>query len=139
MGARLQNYALVALAAFTAVAGTAVALAGGAPRDVDYLNLCCRTMAGPLDASRCAVAIDPAVAGCTGSAAAVAARRFGRARDAVARAIASPETEKAELRHAVHALERTRRFGLRIAAYDPCGDALALLASHAVAMITARR
>jgi hypothetical protein len=127
------------VAAGTAVAGTAIALSGGEPRDVDYLNLCCRTVAGPLDASRCAVSIDPAISGCTGPAAAVAERRFARARDAVDRAIAHPETEKTELRHAVHILERTRRLGQRLASVDSCGDALALVASHAVAMITARR
>src|SRR5207253_2688062 len=93
----------------TVAAGTAIALSGGAPRDVDYLNLCCRRMAGPLDASRCAISIDPAITGCTGPAAAVAARRFGRARDAVERAIANPDAEKTELRRAVHVLERTRR------------------------------
>ncbi|HLY37165.1 MAG TPA: hypothetical protein VKU61_03975 [Candidatus Binatia bacterium] len=123
----------------TVAAGTTIALSGGAPRDVDYLNLCCRTMPGPLDASRCAVSIDPKIAGCTGPAVAVAERQFALARDAVERAIADPNAEKAELRRAVHVLERTRRLGHRIAAFDPCGDALALVASHAVSMITGRR
>jgi len=123
----------------TAMAGTAIALSGGAPRDVDYLNLCCVTMPGPLDASRCAVAIDPKISGCTGPAMAVAERRFSLARDDVGRAIASPDREKIELRHAVHALQRVRRLGARIAEFDPCGDSLSLLASYAVSMIQGRR
>jgi len=123
----------------TAGGVTAIASSGGDPRDVDYLNLCCRTAPAPLDASRCAVSVVPTIAGCRGPVAAVAARRFARARAAVERAIEAPERADVELRHAARALERVRRIGLRLAAKDPCGDALALVASHAVAMIDARR
>jgi hypothetical protein len=129
----------ISVPAGSVAAGTTIALSGGAPRDVDYLNLCCRTMPGPLDASHCAVAIDPKIAGCRGPAVAVARHRFALARAAVDRAIAHPDAENAELRRAVHILERTRRLGHRIAAHDPCGDALALVSSHAISMITARR
>ena len=43
---------------------TAVARTAGALKDVDYLNLCCRSAATPFDAARCAVGIDPGIAGC---------------------------------------------------------------------------
>jgi len=122
----------------TAAGVTAIASSDGETRDVDYLNLCCRAAPAALDASGCAVSVEPAIAGC-GPVAAGAARRFARARAAVARAIAAPERADVELRHAARALERVRRIGLRLAAKDPCGDALALVASHAVAMIDARR
>jgi len=129
----------ISVPAGTVAAGTAIAFSGGAPRDVDYLNLCCVTMPGPLDASRCAVSIDPKVAGCTGPAARVAAHRFVLARAPVERAIADPNAEKAELRRALHILARTRKLGHRIAAFDPCGDSLALVSSYAISMITGRR
>jgi hypothetical protein len=69
----------------------------------------------------------------------VAEHRFALARAAVERAIADPNAEKAELRRALHILARTRKLGHRIAEFDPCGDALALVSSHAIAMITGRR
>jgi hypothetical protein len=129
----------VVLPVGTADGVTAIASSDGELRDVDYLNLCCRTVPASLDASRCAVSVLPSIAGCHGPVGAVAARRFARARAAVERAIAAPERADVELRHAARTLERVRRMGLRLAAKDPCGDALALVASHAVAMIDARR
>src|SRR5437660_1036394 len=67
----------VAVSAGGAVGVTAIARSEGALRDVDYLNLCCRTAAGPFDAARCALAVDPAIAGSAGPLPAPAVREFG--------------------------------------------------------------
>ena len=120
-----------------AVGVTAIARSGGALRDVDYLNLCCRAGAAPFDAARCALAVDPKIAGCAGPLPAAAVRKFARARAAILRAAADPSHAKREVRRANRALDRVRRIARRLADTDACGDALGLIVSHAVATIEA--
>ena len=127
----------VAVSAGGAVGVTAIARSEGALRDVDYLNLCCRTAAGPFDAARCALAVDPAIAGCAGPLPAAAVRKFGRARAAILRAAADPRHAKREVRRADRALDGIKRIARRLAGTDACGDALGLVVSHAVATIEA--
>jgi len=121
----------------TAIGVTAIARSGDELRDVDYLNLCCRAAAAPFDASRCALAIDPVIAGCSGRLP-TAVRRFDRARAAMAQAVAHPERRR-YLRRARRALEHVRHAAVRLARTDDCGDVLGLLADHALAMIDAGR
>jgi hypothetical protein len=116
---------------------TAIARSGGALRDVDYLNLCCRAGRAPFDAARCALAVDPAVAGCAGRLPAAVVRKFGRARAAILHAAADPSHARREVRRANRALDGVRRIARRLAGTDACGDALGLIVSHAVAMIEA--
>jgi hypothetical protein len=123
---------VIGVAAGTAEGTTAVASSAGELRDVDYLNLCCRTAAAPLDAVRCAVAVDPVIAGCGRRLPAVVARRFATARAALAHAVANPDRAHTDVRRARRAMSRVRRTGQRLARTDDCGDVLALVASHAL-------
>jgi hypothetical protein len=116
----------------TAQGTTAVASSAGELRDVDYLNLCCRTAAAPLDSARCAVAVDPTIAGCGRALPAVVARRFVTARAALAHAVVNPDRAHVDVRHARRAMSRVRRTGQRLARKNQCGDTLALIASHAL-------
>lgn len=116
----------------TADGTTAVASSAGELRDVDYLNLCCRTAAAPFDAARCAVAIDPIIAGCSKPLPAAVAHRFATARAALAHAVANPDRARADFRRARRAMNHVRRTGQRLARTDECGDTLALIASHAL-------
>jgi len=127
----------VAVPVGSAAGVTVVARSGGALRDIDYLNLCCRTGAAPFDAARCALAIDPAIAGCTRPLPAAAVKKFGRARAAILRAAADPRRAKREVRRANRSLDAVRRIARRLADTDACGDALGLVVSHAVTTITA--
>ena len=127
----------VAVPVGTAAGVTVVARSGGALRDVDYLNLCCRTGAAPFDAARCALAIDPSIAGCAAPVPAALVRKLGRAREAIIRVAADPRHAKREVRHAKRALDGAKRIARRLAATDACGDALGLIVNHAAATIDA--
>jgi len=129
----------VGVAVGDAVGATAIGRSGGALRDVDYLNLCCRAAAAPFDAARCALAVDPTIAGCAGRLPAAVGRKFGRARAAIQRAAADPGRAGREVRRASRALDRVKRIAQRLAATEPCGDALALVVSHALTTIEAGR
>jgi hypothetical protein len=126
---------IVGVAVGTAAGTTAVASSAGELRDVDYLNLCCRTAAAPFDASRCAVAIPPAVAGCGRALPLAVEHRFAAARTALAHAVANPDHARADFRRARHAMNHVRRTGQRLARTNQCGDTLALIASHALDML----
>lgn len=109
----------------TASGATVLARGGGELRDVDYLNLCCRSGAGLFDAARCAVAIDPAVSGCT------VPRRVRRQLAAAERLIGGAEPSVRAVRRARKKLRAIQRQARRIADRDACGNALGLVASHA--------
>jgi hypothetical protein len=123
---------IVGVAVGTAQGTTAVASSAGELRDVDYLNLCCRTAAAPLDSARCAVAVEPAIAGCGRALPAIVARRFATARAALAHAVVNPERAHADVRRARRAMSHVRRTGQRLGRNNQCGDTLALIASHAL-------
>ncbi|MCW5893195.1 MAG: hypothetical protein KIT14_21990 [bacterium] len=115
----------------TASGATVLARGNGALRDVDYLNLCCRSGAGLFDAARCALAVDLAVSGCT------VPRRVRRLFAAADRLVASGEPTKRAVRRARRSLFKVRQKARRMAARDACGNALGLVASHAEAMLAA--
>jgi hypothetical protein len=121
------------------VAGsTLLAWGGGDLRDVDYLNLCCVAADDPLGAARCAVQVDLAAAGC----AAVPRRAehgFEAARARVDRAIEAPGRARRLLGRAARKTNRARKAGQKLAATDPCGNALGLVASHAGDVLRAAR
>lgn len=121
-----------------AAGATALARGGAELREVDYLNLCCRAAPADLDASRCALAVDLSVAGCSALPAG-AVRAFARARALVATAAAEPARARRLLGYAARKLRRVRRLGRRLAARDACGFALALVASHALEVVAAER
>jgi hypothetical protein len=123
--------AAVDLPAGTAAATTLVAGARGDVRDVDYLNLCCRTQPGALDATRCALAADLAASGCD-TVPRAARRTWSRARALVDEAAASPDRAPALLRRAARRLRHVRAVARRLAKRDRCGFALGLMASHAL-------
>ena len=103
---------------------------GGELGEVDYLNLCCVSDAGPLAAAACSVAFDPAASGCAGLPDG-ATRKVERAREKVARAAAEPGAAAKLLHKAGKQMRRLRSLGRRIAGRNDCGFALGLMASHA--------
>jgi hypothetical protein len=120
----------------TATGATSLARAGGALRDVDYLNLCCRAAAAPLAAARCALAVDLRIAGCTSVRVPASARaRFARARARIEGAAADSARADRLTRRAVRALQKVRAQGRRLARRDDCGYAIGLVASHALAVL----
>jgi hypothetical protein len=128
----------VSVPANTAVGAILRAEANGGLRDIDYLNLCCRSDATPLAAARCALAVPLHIAGCRLYRVPVAARaEFARARALVGRAIAEPGHAKAFTQRAVRALSQVRERGRQLARRDDCGFAIALIASHALATLGA--
>ena len=109
-----------------------LARGGGSLRDVDYLNLCCQADGTVLAAARCALAVDLGIAGCTSIRVPASARvAFEHARRLVERAAVDPARSAALRARAMHALERVRQRGRRVAARDPCGYAIALIATVA--------
>jgi hypothetical protein len=116
-----------------AAGGVVLARGNGSLRDVDYLNLCCQADGTTLAAARCALAVDLRIAGCTSIRVPAAARAaFERARRLVEHAAVDAARSAALQARATHALERVRQRGRRVAARDPCGYAIALIATVAV-------
>jgi len=118
----------VVVAVGEATGATAIARAGEDLKDVDYLNLCCRSTPAAGDDARCAVAVDLSVAGCRRVPAA-ASRAFRRAGRLLARAAADGGAPRL-IERSRRALERVRAAGQRLARRDPCGNALGLVARH---------
>ena len=116
---------------------TAIARTGGALKDVDYLNLCCRSVATPLDAARCAVGVDPGIAGCTVHVPAAIGAALARARNLIEHADGHPTRARADARKAARALGKMRRIARHLSERDVCGDALSLIASQALASVAA--
>jgi hypothetical protein len=122
--------AIVAVTAGTAVATTLRGRLGAELREVDYLNLCCVSVPGPLDAAACAVAVDAGASGCA-SVPGRAARKLERARLRVAEAVADADVARRRLKKAARLAAKLRASGQKIARHDDCGFALGLMASHA--------
>jgi len=127
----------VAVPAGSAVGATIIARAGSALKDVDYLNLCCESAAIPLGAARCALAVDPAVAGCSRALPRSFTSALAKARAAIDLAVSNPGQAKPALRRAAKRANRLRAIARRFAQSDPCGDTLGLMVSHAQAMLRA--
>ena len=120
----------------TAMAATLLASGGGGLRDVDYINLCCRSDTEPLAAARCALDVDARIAGCTTARVPSAlAAELAHARRLVDRAATDPASARRLVRRAKHLLTKMRDRGRRLAAKDDCGDSLALIASHALSTL----
>ena len=120
----------------SAAGATLIARDGGALKDVDYLNVCCRSAAAPFDAAGCALMVEPSVAGCARTIPHAFVTSLANARDLVAQASAHPGAAK-PVKRAVRALRRMRSVARRIAKSDPCGDALGLVATHAITVLRA--
>ena len=112
----------------------------GGLRDVDYLNLCCRSDTEPLAAARCALGLDPRmIAGCTTARVpALVAAEFAHARRLIERAATEPARSRRFVRRAKRVLAQMRDRGRRLAAKDDCGDSVALVASHALSTLGAQ-
>jgi len=124
----------------TAMGATLLASGGGGLRDVDYLNLCCRSDTEPLAAARCALGVDPRmIAGCTTARVpALVAAEFAHARRLIERAATEPARSRRFVRRAKRVLAQMRDRGRRLAAKDDCGDSVALVASHALSTLGAQ-
>ena len=123
----------VAVPVNTAVGAIMRAEGGGELRDIDYLNLCCRSDTTPFAAARCALSVPLHIAGCGSTPVPTATRTaFTRARNLVNRAIAEPTRANAFRKRAIHALSQVRDRGRRLAKRNECGFGIALIASHAL-------
>jgi hypothetical protein len=101
--------------------------------EVDYLNLCCVTDAGPLAGATCSVVFDPEASSCALPDKAV--HKVQRAAELVGQASEQPAAAAKFLRKAGKQMRRLRSLGQKIAKRDDCGFALALMASHAADVI----
>lgn len=120
----------VAVPAGTAAGATVIARQGTELRDVDYLNLCCADTADALAGVRCALGVDLAVTGCASR---LIPKRARAAYAAAGRLLPrAGGGDPRSMRRAVRRMEVVRQAGRRLAPRDPCGNALALVASHAV-------
>jgi hypothetical protein len=127
-----------AVPAGSAVGATLIARDGDALKDVDYLNVCCRSTVAPFDAATCALDVDPAsVAGCGHALPRAFETALEKARSLVAQAAADPTVARASAKRGVRALRHMRTIARKVAASDPCGDALALVATHAITVLRA--
>lgn len=122
---------VVTVPAGAALGATTIARAGDAPKDVDYLSLCCDGAPAALDAAHCALAVDPAIAGCRAAVPPGIALRFARARRLAERAAAEPAHAGALARKAARVLGRLVTRARRLAERDDCGFTLGLIANHA--------
>lgn len=117
----------------TAVGVTVLARDGDEPRDVDYLNLCCVDGSAPLDALRCALQVEPDLAGCDVRIPRKATRAFAKARvladDAWRHGGALTSRQR---RRIARQLAKVQDVGRRLVGRDLCGNTLALLARHAL-------
>ncbi|MGH7896138.1 MAG: hypothetical protein ACREQL_15810 [Candidatus Binatia bacterium] len=121
----------------TTAGATLLAREGPDLKDVDYLNLCCRTMVAPFDAVRCALAIDPAVAGCAEPVPSKFVAALLKARALVDQAAADAVFATPAVKHAAKALRRMKTIARKLAKSNQCGDALGLLTTHAQQMLRA--
>jgi hypothetical protein len=122
----------VTVSAGTAQGTTLLAHTGSSLKDVDYLNLCCVSTPKPYAAALCALSIDLRDSGCR--AAQISSKlRAGlkRARAYAAQAAEHPNHAKRLVAKAVKALDGMKTISRKIAKQDECGDALALMLTHA--------
>jgi len=127
----------IAVPVGSAVGATLIARDGSALKDVDYLNVCCRSAAAPFDAAGCALAVEPSVAGCARTVSPGFVTALAKAREMVAQAAADPSAAKPSAKRALRALRRMRSVARRMAKSDPCGAALGLVATHAITALRA--
>ena len=112
---------------------------GNELRDVDYLQLCCVSgEATPLDAARCALAVDPKVGGCSRRIPAGIRLPFNRARELVKAFAADPRRPR-PLKDALGRLAAAHSAAKRLAKHDQCGDALGLVVSYTQGVVGAAR
>lgn len=120
----------------SAVGATLIARDGDALKDVDYLNLCCRSAEGPFDAAVCALAVDATVA-CRHAIPPAFDTTIAKARALVAQAAADPTTGRRSAKRALRVLRRLRAISRKLAKAEPCGNALGLVATHAIDVLRA--
>jgi len=112
---------------------------GSELRDVDYLQLCCVSgETTPLDAARCALAVDLKVGGCSRRVPAVIRLPFNRARELVKAFAAAPSRPRL-LKQALGRLAAAHRAVQRLAKHDQCGDALGLVVTYTQGVVGAAR
>jgi len=117
-----------------------IARDGRALKDVDFLNLCCRSAPTPFDAALCALAASPDVACGSAPSGNVPDGKllpFTRARDFVLQAAADPAQARVFVRKAVKELKKVKRTAKRLSRTDPCGFVMGLVVSHALATVRA--
>jgi hypothetical protein len=111
---------------------------GQALKDVDFLNLCCRSEPAPFDAALCALAALPDVACRPGVVPERKLVPFGRARGYMLQAAADPAQARVLARKAVKELKKVKRAAKRISRTDSsCGFVMGLVASHAIETVRA--
>jgi hypothetical protein len=130
-GPRCAATDAIVVPAGTAAGATMLARESSDLKDVDYLNLCCRTSPAPYDAARCALAISADIAGCPRPVPEKFDKLLAKARDEVARAAADPARAKSHSKGAARALRHMKSIARKLAKSDQCGDALGLVVTHA--------
>jgi hypothetical protein len=114
-----------------------IARYGRALKDVDFLNLCCRSEPTPFDAALCALVASPDVACRPGVVPDRKLVPFTRARGFMLQAAADPAQARVFARKAVKELKKMKRTAKRLARPDSCGFVVALVASHAIETVRA--
>ena len=127
----------VVVPAGSAVGVIAIARTSGALKDVDYLNLCCRSAPTTFDAAHCALAVEPGIAGCAVHVPSGIVSSLDRARSLIEHAETHPTRARADARRAARALKNMRRIARHLSDRDVCGDALSLVASQALDSVEA--
>jgi hypothetical protein len=115
-----------------------VAHDGRALKDVDFLNLCCRSGPTPFDTALCALAALPDVACRPGAVPDRKLAPFARARGDMLLAAADPARARVLARKAVKELKKVKRAAKRISRRDSsCGFVMGLVASGAIETVRA--
>jgi hypothetical protein len=123
----------------TAMGATVLADSGSDLADVDYLNLCCRPPGDLLAAARCALGVNIVdIVGCAKGTRLQSIRApFVQAGMLIERAAGDPAHATHLTARAVRALKKVRSRGRRLAKFQPCGDSVALIATHALTTLGA--
>ena len=129
----------VSLPVGSAAGATMIARNDTAVEDVDYLALCCQSASSTFGAARCALALDPGIAGCRGALPASFTATLEKARALVEQAASDPASTRRATRHAIHAVGRLRAIAKKVARSDTCGYALGLWTTEAQARLRATR
>jgi hypothetical protein len=122
-----------------AAGATMIARSGDELKDVDYLALCCQAAPSRFGAVRCALALDPRIAGCHGAVPVRFTAALNTARALVDRAANDATVERATSKHAARVLRRLHAIAQKVAKSDTCGDALGLWIAEAQSRLNVAR
>jgi hypothetical protein len=122
-----------------AAGATMIARSGDELKDVDYLALCCQAASSRFGAVRCALALDPSIAGCHGPIPAHFTAALEKARALVDQAASDAAAERAATKHATRVLRRLHAIARKVAKSDVCGDALGLWIAETQSRLSAAR